>query len=50
VAEAHGGAVGYRARPGGGSVFRIVLPPAPAVRSGDEQPATAALPTASSRR
>jgi two-component system OmpR family sensor kinase len=49
VAEAHGGAVGYRARPGGGSVFRIVLPPAPAMCSGDEQPATAALPTASSR-
>jgi two-component system OmpR family sensor kinase len=50
VVEAHGGAVGYRARPGGGSVFRIALPPAPAVRSGDEQPATAALPTESSRR
>jgi two-component system OmpR family sensor kinase len=30
VAEAHGGAVGYRPRPGGGSVFRVVLPLAPA--------------------
>jgi two-component system OmpR family sensor kinase len=28
VVEAHGGAVGYRPRPGGGSVFRVVLPPA----------------------
>jgi two-component system OmpR family sensor kinase len=44
VVEAHGGAVGYCARPGGGSVFRIVLPPAPAARSGDEQPATATVP------
>jgi two-component system OmpR family sensor kinase len=30
LVEAHGGAVGYRARPGGGSIFRIVLPLAPA--------------------
>jgi two-component system OmpR family sensor kinase len=30
LVEAHGGAVGYRARPGGGSVFRVVLPLAPA--------------------
>jgi two-component system OmpR family sensor kinase len=41
VVEAHRGAVGYRARPGGGSVFRIVLPPAPAARSRDAPPATA---------
>ena len=26
VAEAHGGAVGYRPGPGGGSIFRVVLP------------------------
>ncbi len=26
VAEAHGGTVDYRARPGGGSVFRVMLP------------------------
>jgi two-component system OmpR family sensor kinase len=40
VVEAHGGSVGYRARAGGGSVFRVVLPsvlaaaarPAPAER------------------
>jgi two-component system, OmpR family, sensor kinase len=30
VIEAHGGAIAYRARPGGGSVFRVVLPLAPA--------------------
>jgi two-component system, OmpR family, sensor kinase len=26
VVEAHGGSISYRARPGGGSVFRVVLP------------------------
>jgi len=30
VVEAHAGVVGYRARPGGGSIFRVVLPRAPA--------------------
>jgi two-component system, OmpR family, sensor kinase len=30
VVEAHGGAVAYRPRPGGGSVFSVVLPPASA--------------------
>src|SRR5215472_14198418 len=35
VVEAHGGAVGYRARPGGGSIFRVALPPATAADSGD---------------
>jgi two-component system OmpR family sensor kinase len=35
VVEAHGGAVDYRPRPGGGSVFRMSLPLAPAARSGD---------------
>lgn len=44
VVEAHGGAVGYRARPGGGSVFRVVLPPAPAADSADARPATAEHP------
>src|SRR5215510_323631 len=50
VVEAHGGAVGYRARPGGGSVFRVVLPLAPAARSGDARPATAAAPAGRPRR
>jgi two-component system, OmpR family, sensor kinase len=30
VAEAHGGAVAYRPRPGGGSIFRVSLPRVPA--------------------
>jgi two-component system OmpR family sensor kinase len=30
LVETHGGAVSYRGRPGGGSVFRVVLPLAPA--------------------
>jgi two-component system, OmpR family, sensor kinase len=47
VVEAHGGAVSYRARPGGGSIFRVILPPAHAARSQAEQTATASLPTAS---
>ena len=44
VVEAHRGAVAYRPRPGGGSVFRVVLPPAPAADSENVQrePATAA--------
>jgi two-component system, OmpR family, sensor kinase len=33
LVEAHGGAVGYRARPGGGSIFRVVLPLAPAAEA-----------------
>jgi two-component system, OmpR family, sensor kinase len=33
LVEAHGGTVGYRARPGGGSIFRVVLPPAPAAEA-----------------
>jgi two-component system, OmpR family, sensor kinase len=47
LVEAHTGAVAYRPRPGGGSVFRIVLPLAVAGRSGDARPATA---TASAER
>jgi two-component system OmpR family sensor kinase len=35
VVEAHGGAVVYRPRPGGGSLFRVSLPLALAARSGD---------------
>jgi two-component system OmpR family sensor kinase len=48
VAEAHGGAVSYRARPGGGSIFRVILPLAHVARSKEGQPTTAAMPTASS--
>jgi two-component system OmpR family sensor kinase len=44
VVETHGGAVGYRARPGGGSVFRVVLPLAPAADSEDARPETATAP------
>jgi two-component system OmpR family sensor kinase len=33
VVEAHGGAVDYRPRPGGGSVFRVILPLAPGART-----------------
>jgi two-component system OmpR family sensor kinase len=33
VVEAHGGAVDYRPRPGGGSVFRVSLPLAPGART-----------------
>jgi len=50
LVEAHGGAVGYRPRPGGGSVFRVVLPLAPATRSADARPATAAAPAERPRR
>jgi two-component system OmpR family sensor kinase len=49
LVEAHTGAVAYRPRPGGGSVFRIVLPLAVAGRSGDVRPATATA-SALSRR
>jgi two-component system OmpR family sensor kinase len=42
VVEAHGGAVAYRPRPGGGAVFRISLPLAPGAR-----PAAARVETAS---
>jgi two-component system OmpR family sensor kinase len=41
VAEAHGGVVAYRARPGGGSVFRVVLPLAPATDAKGARPVTA---------
>jgi two-component system OmpR family sensor kinase len=44
VAEAHGGTVGYRPRPGGGSVFRVVLPLAPAAESQDASPRSATAP------
>jgi two-component system OmpR family sensor kinase len=53
VIEAHGGSVGYRARPGGGSVFRVVLPPAAAAESadarsgGDSQSHPSSLPASS---
>ncbi|MGH8983085.1 MAG: sensor histidine kinase [Acidimicrobiia bacterium] len=41
VVEAHAGAVDYRRRPGGGSVFRVTLPLAPGARSAAAQPETA---------
>jgi two-component system OmpR family sensor kinase len=44
VIEAHGGAVSYRPRPGGGSVFRVVLPLAPAAGSQDARPQRAVAP------
>lgn len=42
LVEAHGGAVDYRPRPGGGSVFRVSLPLAPATRPVDASPETPA--------
>jgi two-component system, OmpR family, sensor kinase len=42
VVEAHGGEVVYRARPRGGSVFRVVLPLAGAADSDGARPDTAA--------
>jgi two-component system OmpR family sensor kinase len=44
VVEAHGGAVAYRARPGGGSVFRVVLPLAVAADSDGARPNTGTTP------
>jgi two-component system, OmpR family, sensor kinase len=44
VVEAHAGTVGYHPRPGGGAVFRIVLPLAPAATSKDARPDTATAP------
>jgi two-component system OmpR family sensor kinase len=44
LVEAHGGAVGYRARPGGGSVFRVVLPLAGAADSEGARPDTGTTP------
>src|SRR6266545_1721161 len=44
VVEAHGGAVGYRARLGGGSVFRVVLPLASAADAEDAWPEAATAP------
>lgn len=44
LVEAHGGAVGYRARQGGGSVFRVVLPMAGAADSEGERPDAATTP------
>jgi two-component system OmpR family sensor kinase len=44
VVEAHGGAVGYRARPGGGSVFRVVLPQKPTSDSEDARRETKSPP------
>jgi two-component system OmpR family sensor kinase len=41
LVEAHGGAVGYRARQGGGSVFRVVLPLARVADSEGVRPGTA---------
>jgi two-component system OmpR family sensor kinase len=38
LVEAYGGAIGYRPRPAGGSVFRVVLPLAPAADSADARP------------
>jgi two-component system, OmpR family, sensor kinase len=38
VAEAHDGTVAYRPRPGGGSIFRVVLPLAPAATVADAGP------------
>jgi len=50
LVEAHGGAVGYRPRPRGGSIFRIVLPLAAGAHSGDARAATAAASTERPRR
>jgi two-component system, OmpR family, sensor kinase len=41
VVEAQGGTVGYRPRPGGGSIFRVALPLAPAAGLADASPETA---------
>jgi two-component system, OmpR family, sensor kinase len=44
VVEADGGAASYRARPGRGSVFRVVLPPAPAADAEDARRGATAAP------
>src|ERR671931_755849 len=41
VVEAHGGAVSYRRRPEGGSIFGVSLPPAPGARSARARAETA---------
>src|SRR6266542_3807559 len=50
VVEAHGGAVAYRPRPGGGSVFRIALPLASAADSNNVRLATGVPSAARPRR
>jgi two-component system, OmpR family, sensor kinase len=50
VVEAHGGAVAYRARPGGGSLFRVVLPPAPGADHEEARPEPAAASAERPRR
>jgi two-component system, OmpR family, sensor kinase len=49
VVEAHEGTVGYRARPGGGSIFRVVLPLMAAADSRDAPPEAATAERASGR-
>jgi two-component system OmpR family sensor kinase len=44
LVEAHRGIVGCRARPGGGSIFRIVLPLAPPADGEEGRPETATAP------
>ena len=44
VVEAHAGRVSYRPRPGGGSVFRVVLPAASTAESADARSETASAP------
>jgi two-component system, OmpR family, sensor kinase len=44
LVEAHGGAVAYRPRPGGGSIFRVALPLASAADSGEARPETVTVP------
>jgi two-component system OmpR family sensor kinase len=44
LVEAHRGTVGYRARPGGGSIFRVALPLASAADSGEARPETMTVP------
>src|SRR5262245_3322379 len=45
VIEAHAGAVGYRPRAGGGSLFSVILPLAATVDSQDPRPETAPAPS-----
>jgi two-component system OmpR family sensor kinase len=44
LVEAHRGTVGYLARPGGGSIFRVALPLASAADSGEARPETMTVP------